>query len=110
VAQTVEWRLDLPTGTSLSPGQSLRVRFDAPASAATPAVLSVPAAAVLRRGELEAVYVARQGQFVLRSVRLGTPGPGQQVPVLAGLKAGEQVAADAVQAGLAGATPAGAAR
>lgn len=110
VAQTVEWRLDLPGGTALSPGQSLRVRFDAPASAAVPSVLSVPAAAVLRRGELEAVYVARQGQFVLRSVRLGTPGPGQQVPVLAGLKAGEQVAADAVQAGLTGATPAGAAR
>lgn len=114
VAQTVEWRLDLPGGTALNatlwPGQSLRVRFDAPASATVPSVLSVPAAAVLRRGELEAVYVARQGQFVLRSVRLGTPGPGQQVPVLAGLKAGEQVAGDAVQAGLAGATPAGAAR
>lgn len=108
VAQTIEWRLDLPTGTALTPGQSLRVRFDAPAAAVAnvPAALSVPASAVLRRGELEAVYVVSQGQFVLRSVRLGTPTAAQQVPVLAGLKSGDQVAVDAVQAGLAGATPA----
>lgn len=114
VAQTVEWRLDLPAEAArqLSPGQSLRVRFDAPATAsaaasgaATPAPLSVPAAAVLRRGELTAVYVAQGGQFVLRAVRTGAPQAGR-VPLLAGVQAGERVALDAVRAGLAQATPA----
>lgn len=120
VSQTVEWRLDLPADAQagLTPGQSLRVQFDAPtargagtAATAAAAGLSLPAAAVLRRGELEAVYVAQPaangqgGSFVLRAVRLGTPQAGGLIPVLAGLKAGEQVAADAVQAGLAGATP-----
>jgi hypothetical protein len=37
---------------------------------------------------------------------VGTASAAGQVQVLAGLKAGEQVAADAVRAGLAGATPA----
>jgi RND family efflux transporter MFP subunit len=111
-SQTVEWRLDLATAApadALLPGQPVRVRFTgAPAAAAaTPAPLSVPAAAVLRRGELTAVYAAVEGRFVLKAVRTGTP-VGGQVPVLAGLKAGERVAADAVKAGLAGAVPAAA--
>lgn len=111
VAQTVEWRLDLPANASGLPGQSLRVRFagaapssTAAASGATP--LAVPAAAVLRRGELTAVYVAKDGGFVLRAIRAGTARADGRVPVLAGLKAGEAVAADAERAGLAGATPA----
>lgn len=111
VAQTVEWRLDLPEGTAVSPGQSVRVSFEGAAAGATPAsVPSIPAQAALRRGELEAVYVVSQGRFVLRAVRLGPVRADQRVDVLAGLKAGETIAADAVQAGLAGATPAAAAR
>ncbi len=111
VAQTVEWRLDLPANASGLPGQSLRVRFagaapSAAASAPTGAPLAVPAPAVLRRGELTAVYVAKDGGFVLRAIRAGAPRVDGRVPVLAGLKAGESVAADAERAGLAGATPA----
>jgi RND family efflux transporter MFP subunit len=114
MSQTVEWRLDLaPPATAaetLMPGQPVRVRFvgaaavaaGAPA-AATP--LSIPAAALLRRGELTAVYAVAEGRFVLKAVRTGAPVAGQ-VPVLAGLKAGERIAADAVKAGLAGARPA----
>lgn len=109
VAQTVEWRLDLPADAAagLAPGRNLRVRFEgaAPAAAAVPAALSVPTAAVLRRGELTAVYVAQGPQFVLRAVRLGTQAGGS-VDVLAGLKAGERIASQAVAAGLAGAAPA----
>jgi RND family efflux transporter MFP subunit len=112
-SQTVEWRLDLAAGTpadALLPGLPVRVRFaGAPAApGAAPAPLTVPAAAVLRRGELTAVYAAVEGRFVLKAVRAGTPAGGQ-VPVLAGLRAGERVAADAVKAGLAGAVPAPAA-
>lgn len=105
-SQTVEWRLDLAAAEGLMPGQPVRVRFaGALAAAAAPAPLSLPAAAVLRRGELTAVYAAADGRFVLKAVRTGTP-VGGQVPVLAGLKAGERVAADAVRAGLAHAVPA----
>lgn len=114
VAQTVEWRLDLPTGATLSPGRSVTVRFDGGAAAAgstasSPARLSLPAAAVLRRGELEAVYLVRGTRFVLQAVRLGAArGDTAPVEVLAGLKAGDVVAADAVRAGLADAVPASA--
>ena len=116
VSQTVEWRLDLAPADSagLLPGQSVRVRFaaaadrkaDAPTSG--PASLSVPASALLRRGELSAVYVAQGTQFVLRAVRSGQVQQGQ-VNVLAGLKAGERIAVNAIQAGLAEARPAGSA-
>lgn len=107
VSQTIEWRLGLsPAATAaLSPGQPVQVRFAGAApAAATPAGLSVPASAVLRRGELTAVYAAQGDRFVLKAVRLGTP-QGDRVPVLAGLRAGERIAADPVRAGLAGATP-----
>lgn len=117
VAQTVEWRLDLNAADSALglPGQAVRVRFAgaaAPAASAAAAdkpaagSLSVPKAALLRRGELTAVYVAQGAQFVLRSVRAGGE-TGSTVEVLGGLRAGERVAQDAVRAGLAGARPTG---
>jgi RND family efflux transporter MFP subunit len=112
MSQTVEWRLDLapPAATAtvaeaLMPGQPVRVRFVGAAAAASGAQLSIPAAALLRRGELTAVYAVAEGRFVLKAVRTGAQVAGQ-VPVLAGLKAGERIAADAVKAGLAGARPA----
>lgn len=106
VAQTVEWRLDLPLSAAkgISPGQSARVRFSGTALAVA-AAPRLPVAAVLRRGELTAVYVAQGGQFVLRAVRLGADHGALGVDVLAGLQAGERVAADALKAGLAGARP-----
>ncbi|MEY4748023.1 MAG: hypothetical protein RIQ60_237 [Pseudomonadota bacterium] len=78
----------------------------AAAVAPSATTLRVPAAALLQRGELTAVYVALPGQtvFALRQVRVG-PADGGQWPVLAGLRAGERVAVDAVRAGLAGAQP-----
>jgi RND family efflux transporter MFP subunit len=110
ISQTVEWRLDLAAAAdTLSPGQSLRVRFDDPApdAATSTAPLTVPQAAVLRRGELDAVYVQREQRFVLRAVRLGRQQGTDRVEVLAGLKPGERIATDAVRAGLAGALPGG---
>jgi hypothetical protein len=107
VAQTVEWRLELPpaVASGLHPGQAVRVRFDgAPTTAPVAGRLSVPATAVLRRGELTAVYAVDRGQFVLKAVRLGAAA-GDRVEVLAGLKPGERIALDPVRAGLAGAAP-----
>ncbi len=109
VSQTVEWRLDLSPADSAEqvPGRQTQVRFVGGASQR----LVVPASALLRRGELTAVYVAAprgEGQtgFALRAVRTGASHGEAGVEVLAGLKAGDQVALDPVRAGLAGARPA----
>jgi len=102
-------RTELPAAAAGSdvarPGQPVQVRFAGGVPVAAPAGLSIPLAAVLRRGELTAVYAAQSDRFVLKAVRLGAP-QGDTVPVLAGLKAGERIAADPVRAGLAGAVPA----
>lgn len=108
VSQTVEWRLDLAPGVSagLQPGQNVRVRFAGAPTATTADAsqrLVLPAAAVLRRGELTAVYAVQGQQFVLKAVRLGADRGAAGVEVLAGLKPGERVALDPVKAGLAGA-------
>jgi hypothetical protein len=107
VSQTIEWRLDLPlpAAQSLSPGQQLRVRF----ASGQAQHLVIPAAAVLRRGELTAVYVVADKGFVLKAVRLGADHGSQGVEVLAGLKPADHVALDPVNAGLVGAKAAPAA-
>jgi RND family efflux transporter MFP subunit len=104
VAQTIEWRLELPADAAknLLPGQQVPVRF----SGGQADRMLVPGAAVLRRGELTAVYVATRQGFVLKAVRLGAEHGADGVEVVAGLLAGERVALDPVKAGLAGAQPA----
>lgn len=108
VSQTVEWRLDLAAtdAAGLVPGQQVQVRFVSGAAQR----LTVPAEAVFRRGELTAVYVAREGEmqpgmsaFVLRAVRLGGGHGKAGYEVLAGLSGKERVALDPIRAGLAGA-------
>ncbi|MBB1074639.1 efflux RND transporter periplasmic adaptor subunit [Rhodoferax sp. 4810] len=103
VSQTIEWRLELPatTATTLMPGQQIRVRF----AAGQKQRLVIPAASVLRRGELTAVYVAGTTGFVLKAVRLGADHGQQGFEVLAGLQEKDQVALDPVKAGLSGAQP-----
>ena len=107
VSQTIEWRLELPaTGAqALVPGQQVRVRFVGGQAQR----VVVPASAVLRRGELTAVYVATPTGFVLKAVRLGADHGAAGVEVLAGLNAADRVALDPVRAGLQGARPAAAA-
>jgi hypothetical protein len=82
----------------MMPGQQARVRF----VGGTAQRMVVPQAAVLRRGELTGVYVASDKGFVLKAVRLGVQH-ADGLEVLAGLKAGDAVAVNAIQAGLAGA-------
>jgi RND family efflux transporter MFP subunit len=108
VAQTIEWRLDLPASVAaaVTPGQSVQVRFAA-AGSGDGGPIVVPTAALLRRGELTAVYVVQGNRFVLRAVRVGADRGAAGIEVVAGLKAGERIAADAVRAGLADAVPQG---
>jgi len=104
VSQTVQWRLDLSAEQAEGqlPGPQVRVRF----VSGKDARLVLPREAVLRRGELTAVYVAQAQSFVLRAVRLGADRGEAGYEVLSGVRSGDRVALDPVRAGLAGAQPA----
>ena len=95
---TVRLRVDLPPGQGgLVPGMFARVHF----ATGEAARIMVPASAVLRRGELTAVYVTGgEGGFRLRQIRTGEVRPDGDVEVLSGLVGGEEVALDPVQAGI----------
>jgi len=93
---SVEVRAELPPGTHLLPGQFAQLMLPL---ATGEKQIRIPAGAVLRRSEVTAVYVIDSaGAARLRQVRLG-PVEGNEVTVLAGLQAGEQVALDPVAAG-----------
>jgi len=63
--------------------------------------MTVPAAAVVRRGEVAAVYVQDgENRLSLRQLRLGETLAGGEIDVLAGLIAGEKVVLDPVKAGI----------
>lgn len=88
-------RLDLPQlDPAPRPGGTAKVAFPAVAGAALP---RIPASAIVRRGEVNAVYVLADGRLSLRQLRLGEAAPGG-VEVIAGLRAGETIAADPVAA------------
>jgi len=102
VSQTIGIKLDLPrTGTvaSASPGQIVRIRI----AGSSQAKGLVPSAAILRRGEITAVYVAQDNGFAMKLVRIGADHGSAGVEIWAGLKEGELIAVDAVQAGMKGA-------
>ena len=101
VSQTLEWRLELPPQSAQNelPGQQVKVRF----AGAQAQRLLVPASAVLRRGELTAVYAVSGPGFVLKAIRLGADHGAAGIEVVAGLTSADQVALDPVRAGLAGA-------
>lgn len=88
----------LPAGDhGVFPGTLVKVTF---ASGEEERVL-VPAAAVVQRSEVTGVYVLDdQARVSFRYVRVGTPMPDAQIPVLAGLSAGERVAVDPIAAGI----------
>jgi RND family efflux transporter MFP subunit len=92
---TAQLRVALPANLQgAAPGMFARVWLPASGGVAQSQRLFVPASAVVRRGELTAVYVVDdKGAPRLRQVRLGTLA-GDRVEVLSGVSAGEQVATD----------------
>lgn len=79
------------------PGMFARVHF----VTGTAQRMTVPAAAIVRRGEVAAVYVQDgDNRLSLRQLRLGETLAGGEVDVLAGLVAGEHVVLDPVKAGI----------
>jgi RND family efflux transporter MFP subunit len=94
---TTPVRLALPESSGLLPGQYARALFVTGQTRA----LAIPAAAVLRRSEVTAVYVLDgSGNAQLRQVRLGEPAGEGLVEVLAGLVPGERVSLDPVRSGI----------
>lgn len=86
-------------GIHAMPGMSARVTFAANSKTNPDNQLSIPATAVIQRGELNLVYVKSGATIQLRQLRLGKARLGQ-VSVLAGLKAGETIYTDPIKAGM----------
>ncbi|MBS0570436.1 MAG: efflux RND transporter periplasmic adaptor subunit, partial [Proteobacteria bacterium] len=88
---TFRVRVGVPAGTAgLWPGMTVAIGF---AAGNAPRLL-VPESALVRRGEIDGVYVIGADHSVgLRLVRLGHRA-GDDVEVLSGLAAGERVARD----------------
>ncbi len=76
------------------PGATAKVVFPITASNR---VLRIPISALVQRGELSGLYVLANNRLSLRQVRLGQR-IGNEVEVIAGVKAGENIAADPVAA------------
>lgn len=95
-SHTVQVRLNLAANVALAPGTFARAYL--PTAGPAVATLTIPLAAVVKRTELDAVYVAgADGRFRLQQVRLGKVS-GDRVAVLAGLQAGDRVALDPLAA------------
>lgn len=93
---TFRVRASLPAGAAtLYPGTFVKIGF---VIGETERML-VPASALVQRSELTAVYVVGEDLVTLRQIRTGRRY-GDRIEVLAGLAAGETVAADPVAAGV----------
>jgi RND family efflux transporter MFP subunit len=85
-SRTVRVKVDLPETAGLRAGQFGRVAV--PVGEAT--FLFVPFPALVRRGQLEILFVAADGKAQMRLVRTGKETP-QGIEILAGLAPGEAV-------------------
>lgn len=95
-SHTATARVYLPDAVDLVPGMAARVHF----VIGKAQKLTVPLAAVVRRGEISAVYVVGGEKPRLRQVRLGEPVADGEIEVLSGLAAGEAVSLDPVKTGI----------
>lgn len=103
-SHTATARLYLPDNIEgVVPGMSARAHF----TVGKAQKLTVPPAAVLRRGEITAVYVLDdKGAARLRQVRVGEAVSGGELEVLAGINPGERVSLTPVKTGIDSKTPA----
>lgn len=91
-------RVSLPEVPEATPGMFARVHF----VTGRAEKLTVPAAAIVRRGEVAAVYVQTpDNRLSLRQLRLGDAVGRGEIEVLAGLAAGDRVVTDPVKAAIA---------
>ncbi len=93
VSRTFQVKLDLPADPALRTGQFGRVAIPIEQGEA----LRVPWSAVVRRGQLELVFVATNGTAQLRLVKTGKRD-GDAVEVLSGVMPGESVVVEGAAA------------
>jgi RND family efflux transporter MFP subunit len=86
VSRTFRIKLDIPEGDGVRTGQFGRVSVPV----AEVRLLLVPKASVIKRGQMEVVFVVREGRASLRLVRSGKV-LGDQLEVLSGIEEGDQV-------------------
>lgn len=80
-------KIDLPEDAALRSGQFARARF----TVGTRQALSIPAAALVRRGGLTGVFVADGNRATFRLLVLSDRQSGDAIEVLSGLQAGDRV-------------------
>ena len=85
-SRTFMVKLDLPNDAGLRPGQFGRVAVPV----AETKLLLVPLQSVLRRGQMEAVFVVRENRATLRLVKTGKL-LDEKIEILSGLEAGDPV-------------------
>jgi len=95
-SHTATARVYLAETEGLVPGMAARVHF----VTGTAKKLTVPPAAILRRGEISAVYVLKDGRPALRQVRLGEAVGDGEIEVLSGLAPGDTISLDPVKTGI----------
>ena len=98
-SHTITARVYLPDDAAgILPGMAARGHF----VSGKAVKLTVPPQAVVRRGEVNGVYVLdAQGTPRLRQVRLGEAVAGGELEVMAGLAAGDKVSLEPVKSGIA---------
>ncbi len=90
-------RVSLPPVPEATPGMFARVHF----VLGQASKMTVPASAVIRRGEVAAVYVmTTDKRSSLRQLRLGEAVGEGEIEVLAGLASGDKVITEPVKAGM----------
>jgi len=94
VSRTFIVKADLPASPGLRSGQYARVTL----TLGTRAAVTVPASALVRRGQLDGVFVVEAGErLAYRIVQLGREtSPGSR-EILSGLSAGERIAVGGVE-------------
>jgi len=97
-SRTFTVKIDLPSNPQIRSGLFGRVRFPHGQREA----IEIPESAVLRRGQMQAVYIVGGDQLAnLRFVTLGQPN-GDQVEVLSGLQNGDHIVAQPADRELSG--------
>lgn len=87
-SHTFKVRVDINAeGKSIFPGMWVKLKVPT----GNEQKILIPQSAVIRKGELSAVYVKRRKQYHLRQIRLGNE-QGRTIEVLSGLRDGETIA------------------